>query len=56
MPNVMRLKCWWPLRAQLIVETVGPDSYVVGCGAPLACTVGMVDACRISGDGVLAEP
>ena len=35
---------------RLIVEAVGPESYVVGCGAPLGPSIGLVDALRISGD------
>ena len=31
-------------------ETVGPDVYRVGCGAPLLSSVGLVDAIRVSPD------
>ncbi len=31
-------------------ETVGPDVYLVGCGAPLLSSVGLVDAMRVSPD------
>jgi alpha-galactosidase len=34
----------------LIREAVGPDAFVLGCGAPLAPTVGLVDGFRVSGD------
>jgi len=35
---------------QLIRDTVGPDVYLVGCGAPLLPSVGLVDAMRVSPD------
>ncbi len=35
---------------QLIREAVGPDVYLVGCGAPLLPSVGLVDAMRVSPD------
>jgi alpha-galactosidase len=34
----------------LIREAVGPDSYVIGCGAPIIPSVGHVDAMRVSND------
>lgn len=34
----------------LIREAAGPDVYVVGCGAPLLPSVGLVDAMRVSPD------
>ena len=34
----------------LIREVVGPDVYLVGCGAPLLPSVGLVDAMRVSPD------
>ncbi len=34
----------------LIREVAGPDVYVVGCGAPLLPSVGLVDAMRVSPD------
>jgi alpha-galactosidase len=34
----------------LVREAVGPDVYVVGCGAPLLPSVGLVDAMRVSPD------
>ena len=34
----------------LVRETVGPEVYLVGCGAPLFPSVGLVDAMRISPD------
>ena len=34
----------------LIREVVGPEVYVVGCGAPLLPSVGLVDAMRVSPD------
>ena len=35
---------------ELVRETVGPDVYLVGCGAPLLPSVGLVDAMRVSPD------
>jgi alpha-galactosidase len=35
---------------ELIREAVGPDVYLVGCGAPLLPSVGLVDAMRVSPD------
>lgn len=35
---------------QLIRDTVGPDVHLVGCGAPLLSSVGLVDAMRVSPD------
>jgi alpha-galactosidase len=34
----------------LVREIVGPDVYLVGCGAPLLPSVGLVDAMRVSPD------
>jgi len=34
----------------LVRDVVGPDVYVVGCGAPLLPSVGLVDAMRVSPD------
>jgi alpha-galactosidase len=34
----------------LIREVVGPDVFLVGCGAPLLPSVGLVDAMRVSPD------
>ena len=31
-------------------EVVGPDVYLVGCGAPILPSVGLVDAMRVSPD------
>ena len=36
--------------SQLVREAVGPDVYLVGCGAPLLPSVGLVDAMRVSPD------
>jgi hypothetical protein len=33
-----------------VVDAIGSDGYVVGCGAPLACSVGLLDGCRIASD------
>jgi alpha-galactosidase len=35
---------------QVIRDAIGPDSVLVGCGAPLLPTIGLVDAMRISPD------
>jgi len=35
---------------ELIRDTVGTDSYLLGCGAPILPSVGLVDAMRISPD------
>ncbi|SEQ36883.1 glycoside hydrolase family 36 protein [Microlunatus flavus] len=35
---------------ELVRETVGPDVYLVGCGAPLLPSIGLVDAMRTSPD------
>lgn len=35
---------------ELIRDAVGPDSYLVGCGAPILPSVGLVDAMRVSPD------
>jgi alpha-galactosidase len=34
----------------LVREVVGPDTYLVGCGAPLLPSIGLVDALRVSPD------
>ena len=34
----------------LVREAAGPDVYLVGCGAPLLPSVGLVDAMRVSPD------
>ena len=34
----------------LVREVVGPDVYLVGCGAPLLPSIGLVDAMRVSPD------
>ena len=38
------------MSLQLIRNAVGPDAFILGCGAPLAPSIGLVDGCRISGD------
>lgn len=35
---------------RLIREAVGPESFLVGCGAPLLPSIGLVDAMRVSPD------
>ena len=35
---------------QIIRETAGAETYLVGCGAPLAAAIGLVDAMRIGPD------
>jgi alpha-galactosidase len=35
---------------QLIRETVGPGAYLLGCGAPILPSIGLVDAMRVSPD------
>ncbi|MBA2389466.1 MAG: hypothetical protein H0V67_04335, partial [Geodermatophilaceae bacterium] len=35
---------------QVIREAAGPDTYILGCGAPLLPSIGLVDAMRISPD------
>ncbi|TMM40172.1 MAG: alpha-galactosidase [Actinobacteria bacterium] len=35
---------------QLIRETIGPDAYLLGCGAPILPSVGLFDAMRVSAD------
>lgn len=35
---------------RLLRETLGPDVYLVGCGAPVLPSVGLVDAMRVSPD------
>lgn len=44
-----------PVRAyrsglELIRDAVGPESYLLGCGAPILPSVGLVDAMRVSPD------
>lgn len=42
---------------QLIRETVGPDAFLLGCGAPILPSIGLVDAMRVSPDtGPRYEP
>ena len=43
---------WRPTASglALVREAVGPDVYLVGCGAPLLPSVGLVDAMRVSPD------
>jgi alpha-galactosidase len=38
------------LGLAVIRETAGPESYLVGCGAPILPSVGLVDAMRVSPD------
>jgi alpha-galactosidase len=41
----------------LIREAIGPDAYVLGCGAPILPSIGLVDAMRVSPDiAVQYEP
>jgi alpha-galactosidase len=35
---------------ELIRETIGPDAYLLGCGAPILPSVGLFDAMRVSAD------
>jgi alpha-galactosidase len=35
---------------ELIRAAIGPESYLLGCGAPILPSVGLVDAMRVSGD------
>lgn len=35
---------------ELVREAVGPDAFVLGCGAPILPSVGLVDAMRVSPD------
>jgi alpha-galactosidase len=35
---------------ELIRDTVGPDAYLLGCGAPILPSVGLFDAMRVSAD------
>ena len=35
---------------QIIREAIGPDPYLLGCGAPLLPSIGLVDAMRVSPD------
>lgn len=35
---------------ELIRQTIGPQAYLLGCGAPIMPSVGLFDACRISAD------
>ncbi|MES5825198.1 glycoside hydrolase family 36 protein [Streptomyces sp. RG80] len=44
-----------PLQAyregiELIREAIGPDAYLLGCGAPLLASIGLFDAMRVSPD------
>ncbi len=42
---------------QLIRQAVGPESYLLGCGAPILPSIGLVDAMRVSPDtGPTYEP
>ncbi|ALG12203.1 hypothetical protein AOZ06_39875 [Kibdelosporangium phytohabitans] len=42
---------------RIIREAVGPDSTVLGCGAPMLPSVGLVDAMRVSPDtAIVVEP
>lgn len=34
----------------LVREAIGPDAYLLGCGAPILPSVGLFDAMRVSGD------
>jgi alpha-galactosidase len=38
----------------VIREAIGPDSYLLGCGAPILPSVGLVDAMRVSADIALS--
>jgi len=38
----------------LIREAIGPDAYLLGCGAPVLPSVGLVDAMRVSADIALS--
>jgi alpha-galactosidase len=41
----------------LIRDAVGPDAYLLGCGAPILPSVGLVDAMRVGPDiGLTVEP
>ena len=35
---------------RIVREAIGPDSYLLGCGAPILPSVGLVDAMRVSPD------
>jgi len=35
---------------ELIRDAIGPDAYLLGCGAPILPSVGLVDAMRVSAD------
>jgi alpha-galactosidase len=35
---------------ELVRDAVGPDAYLLGCGAPIVPSVGLVDAMRVSSD------
>jgi alpha-galactosidase len=35
---------------RLVREAIGPDAYLLGCGAPILPSVGLVDAMRVSPD------
>jgi alpha-galactosidase len=50
---------------QIIREAIGPDAFLLGCGAPILPSVGLVDAMRVGpdishsvepGDGDLSQP
>ena len=42
---------------RLIRDAIGPDAYLLGCGAPILLSVGLVDAMRVSPDtGPAYEP
>ena len=47
--NMTRLEVY-RMSLQLIRDAIGPDAFLLGCGAPLAPSIGLVDGCRISGD------
>ena len=34
----------------MIREAIGPDAYLLGCGAPILPSVGLVDAMRVGPD------
>jgi hypothetical protein len=35
---------------EIIRRAIGPDAYLLACGAPYESVTGLVDACRVSGD------
>ena len=37
-------------RGLELIRSIAGDRYILGCGAPLLCSVGLVDGMRISGD------